>query len=46
MVLGWKGLPWTNTLVYYENPEITAVNCVIVQAPVLSIIRIVIRINS
>jgi len=24
--LGWKGLPETNTLAYYENPEITAVN--------------------
>jgi len=42
MALGWKGLTWTNTLVYYENPEITVVNCVIVQAPVLSIISVVI----
>ncbi len=24
-VLGWKGLPCTNTLAYYENPKITAV---------------------
>jgi hypothetical protein len=23
--LGWKGLPWTNTLAYYENSEIAAV---------------------
>ncbi len=31
--LGWKGLPGTNTLVYYENPYITAVKSFIVQAP-------------
>ncbi len=31
--LGWKGLSETNTLAYYENPEITAVKCFIVQAP-------------
>ena len=31
--LGWKGLPRTNTLAYYENPLITAVKSFIVQAP-------------
>ncbi len=31
--LGWKGLPETNTLAYYENPQITAVKSFIVQAP-------------
>jgi hypothetical protein len=31
--LGWKGLPGTNTQVYYENPKITAVKSFIVQAP-------------
>jgi hypothetical protein len=32
--LGWKGLPETNSLAYYKNPYITAVNFFIVQAPV------------
>jgi hypothetical protein len=31
--LGWKGLPETNTLAYYENPLITAAKSFIVQAP-------------
>jgi len=31
--MGWKGLPGTNTLAYYENPEITAVKSSIEQAP-------------
>jgi hypothetical protein len=31
--LGWRGLPETNTLAYYETPEITAVKSFIVQAP-------------
>jgi hypothetical protein len=31
--LGWKGLPGTNTLAYYENPYITAVRSFTVQAP-------------
>jgi hypothetical protein len=30
---GWRGLPGTNTLAYYENPSITAVKFFIVQAP-------------
>ncbi len=30
--LGWKGLPRTNTLAYYENPEVTSVKSLIVQA--------------
>ncbi len=30
--LGWKGLPGTNTLAYYENPYNTAVKSFIVQA--------------
>jgi hypothetical protein len=30
--LGWKGLPWTNTLAYYENLLITTVKSFIVQA--------------
>ncbi len=30
--LGWKGLPGTNTLAYYENPQITTVKSFIVQA--------------
>jgi hypothetical protein len=32
--LGWKGLPETNTLAYYDNQIITAVKKFIVQAPV------------
>jgi hypothetical protein len=32
--LGWRGLPGTNTLAYYENPEIMAVKSFILQAPV------------
>jgi hypothetical protein len=31
--LGWKGLPGTNTLAYYGNPQITAAKNFIVQAP-------------
>jgi hypothetical protein len=31
--LGWKGLPDTNTLVYYKNPKITTIKSFIVQAP-------------
>jgi hypothetical protein len=31
--LGWKGLPRTNTLAYYENLQITPVKSFIVQAP-------------
>ena len=31
--LGWKGLPETNILAYYENPYNTAVKSFIVQAP-------------
>jgi len=31
--LGWKGLPGSNTLAYYENLLITAVKRFIVQAP-------------
>ncbi len=31
--LGWKGLPRSNTLAYYENPLITTVKSFIVQAP-------------
>jgi len=34
IVLGWKDLPRTNGLAYYENPKITAVKGFIVQAPV------------
>ncbi len=30
--LGWKDLPGTNTLAYYENLKITAVKSLIVQA--------------
>jgi hypothetical protein len=29
--LGWKGLPGTNALGYYENPKITAVKSFIVK---------------
>jgi hypothetical protein len=32
IILGWKGLPRTNTQAYYENPLITAVKSFIVQA--------------
>jgi hypothetical protein len=32
--LGWKGLPGTNTLAYYENSQIISVISFIVQAPV------------
>ncbi len=30
--VGWKGFPGTNTLVYYENPKITAVISFMIQA--------------
>jgi hypothetical protein len=33
--LGWKGLPGTNTLAYYENPQITAVKKFIVQTRIV-----------
>ncbi len=32
--LGWKGLPRTNTLAYYENPSIMAVKSFVGLAPV------------
>ncbi len=32
--LGWKGFPKTNTLAYYENPQIAAAKSFTVQAPV------------
>jgi hypothetical protein len=31
--LGWRGLPGTNTLAYYDNPQITAVKSFTVDAP-------------
>jgi hypothetical protein len=31
--LGWRGLPGTNTLAYYENPEITVEKSLIVLTP-------------
>ncbi len=31
--LGWKGLPRTNTLAYYESLKITTVKSFIVQGP-------------
>ncbi len=31
--LGWKGLPGTNTLAYYENLQIMAVKSFILRAP-------------
>ncbi len=31
--LGWKGLPGTNTLAYYENSKITALKSFITSAP-------------
>ncbi len=31
--LGWKGLPRTNTLVYYRNPKIMAIISFMIQAP-------------
>jgi hypothetical protein len=31
--LGWKGLPETNTLVYYGNPKITAIISFMIKAP-------------
>ncbi len=33
--LGWKGLPGTNTLANYENPQITALKSFIGLAPIL-----------
>ncbi len=33
ITLGWRGLPGTNTLAYYENPKIMAVKSFMVQAP-------------
>ncbi len=34
---GWKGSPWTKTLAYYENSQITAVKSLITLGPALSI---------
>jgi hypothetical protein len=31
--LGWKGLPGTNTLAYYENPNVMVVKSFMVHAP-------------
>ena len=33
IILGWKGLPESNTLAYYENPKIKAIKSFILQAP-------------
>jgi hypothetical protein len=33
IILGWKGLPGTNTLAYYENPEFTVIKSFIGFAP-------------
>ncbi len=35
--LGWKGLPETNALAYYEKAQLTAVKCFITLAPCPSI---------
>jgi hypothetical protein len=37
--LGWKGLPGTNTLAYYENSKIMAVKSFITLAPGVNVIR-------
>jgi hypothetical protein len=37
--LGWRGLTGTNTLAYYENPKITAIKSLIVQAPGAIVIK-------
>ena len=34
--LGWKGLPGTNSLAYYENPSITTVKSFVGMAPGLT----------
>jgi hypothetical protein len=39
-LLGWKGLPETNTLAYYKNPLITAVKSFEVHAPGVSIMKL------
>ncbi len=39
MRLGWKDLPRTNTLAYYENPYITVVKRFIGLAPVADVIN-------
>jgi hypothetical protein len=44
--LGWKGLPGTNTLAYYENPNIRAVKSFIELTPVYIITLITAVINS
>jgi hypothetical protein len=36
---GWKGLSQTNTLAYYENPQITAVKSIMTHAPGTYIIK-------
>ncbi len=38
--LGWRGLPGTNTLAYYENPEITVVKSLIVLTPGACVIKL------
>jgi hypothetical protein len=43
--LGWKGLPGTYTLAYYENPKITAVKSFIVQARGPNVIKLFTAIN-
>ncbi len=40
ITLGWKGLPATNSLAYYENLEIMAVKSFIAQAPGANVIKL------
>ena len=44
--LGWKALPGTNTLAYYENSQITAVKSFLTLAPGVSIFNLSIMIKT
>jgi hypothetical protein len=40
IILGWRGLPGTNTQAYYKNPSITAVKSYIILPPGVDLIKL------
>jgi hypothetical protein len=38
--LGWKNLPGTNALAYYQNSQITAVKSLITLSPLVNVIKL------
>ncbi len=43
IILGWKGLPGTNALAYYEKAQLTAVKSFITLAPGPNVIKLFVR---